>query len=284
MLAKQGWKLQNPAFFNPDSNRIVCGSTLLELADDLEKARKQSQEQRAILDKHEAELRRLFGKKPMELARLMQPIQEYRAQFTRADKQNDAIFDNATKKLFAILYHEAFHAYVCNFVLPPLGKDQTNDGPPGELPRWLNEGLAQIFETAIVEAGELRVGHADKERLQKVKEALGKGELMPVKKLLESGSKTFLVQHNDERLVSDRAYLASWALTAYLSFDRRLLGSANLDAFIRSVNRGGNPEEAFTKLTGQKLADFEKDFQAWLLKLPAEGSMLDPVVAKAKDR
>ncbi len=286
MLAAQGWKLQNPAFFNPDSNRIVCGSKLLALGEDLEKARLANGADRAVLDEREAELRRLFGKKPAEFAKEMQSegIPQKRKRIAEADRDNDGIFDNATRKLYSVLYHEAFHAYVGNFVLPPRGQDQAKGNAPGELPRWLNEGLAQIFETAIVEAGELRVGHADKERLQKVKECVRKGELMPVKDLLGSGPKTFLVQHNDERQASDRAYLASWALAAYLSFDRRLLGSPQLDAFIRSVNGGGNAEEAFAKLTGQKLAAFEKDFQAWLIKLPVEGSMLDPVVAKAKDR
>ena len=143
------------------------------------------------------------------------------------------------------------------------------------------EGLAQIFETAIVEAGELRVGHTDKERLLKVKELYRQGAMIPVKDLLKSGPKAFLVQHGDERLASDRAYLASWALAAYLSFDRRLLGSPALDAFVRLLANGpGDPEAAFAKLTGQKLADFEKDVKAWLMNVPAEGSLLEPIAKK----
>src|SRR6516225_9397706 len=58
--------------------------------------------------------------------------------------KNDGLFKEATRHLFQTLYHEAFHAYLVNFVYPP---------EDGEAPRWLNEGLAQIFETAIVEAG-----------------------------------------------------------------------------------------------------------------------------------
>ena len=58
---------------------------------------------------------------------------------------------------------------------------------------------------------------------------------------------------------SDRSYLASWALASYLAFDRRLLGTASLDAFVYSVNRDGEPKEAFAKLTGQKIEEFEKD-------------------------
>jgi hypothetical protein len=273
MLDKQGWKLKNPAFFNPDDNRIVCGSNLQALGADFKKARELNREGRLELDKREAEYRRLFGKHPQELARLMQAIQEDRKQIAAADKQNEVLFDRATQRLFAILYHEAFHAYVFNFVYP------SNVGA-GELPRWLNEGLAQIFETAIVEAGELRVGHADRDRSLKVKEAVRKADIMPLKELLNSGAKTFLVQHSDERLASERAYLASWALAAYLSFDRRLLGSASLDAFVMAVNRGDNAETTFTKLCGQKLPEFEAEFHAWLMKMPVEGSLLEQFVKK----
>ncbi|MCE9529709.1 MAG: DUF1570 domain-containing protein [Planctomycetes bacterium] len=280
MLAKKGWQLQNTAFFNPGSNRIVCGSNLQKLGEDLKKTKQQHHEQRAELDKEEKFCRMYFGKNPAELARRLQKIADDRQKMANADRYNDGIFDNETKRLFATLYHEAFHAYVSNFVYTANGGTLPMARPPGELPRWLNEGLAQIFETSIVEAGELRVGHADANRLTKVKDALKKGELMPVAELLGAGAKPFLVQHNNDRLVSDRAYQTSWALAAYLTFDRRLLGSDSLDDFIRSVNRDNKPEEAFAILVGRKLPEFEKDFHAWLLKLQINGSMLEPTMGK----
>jgi hypothetical protein len=279
ILDGQGWKFQNPAFFDASSNRIVCGSNLVKLGKDLEAARQQNQDQRAKLDVAEARIRELFGKKPKELAIRMQDITRGRKTIVDADKYNDGVYDNATKRLFAILYHEAFHAYVCNFVYPPV-RQPKDAGPPGELPRWLNEGLAQVFETAIVEAGELRVGHADKERLARVKEALRQGEMMPVKELLNSGPNQFIVLHRGDRIGSDRAYLASWALASFLTFDRRLLGSSNLDTFVRAINKNKNAEEAFAKLTGQKIADFEKDFHNWLTKLQPDGSLVESVGGK----
>ena len=275
MLKTQNWKLQNPAFFDPGSNRIVCGSNLLKLGEDLEEIRQTHQEQRSKLDQREAVLRQLYGKKPLELVRHLQPLLDYRKDMAKADKHNDAIFDNETKRLFAILYHEAFHAYAANFVYPAAVPNATPEGPPGELPRWFNEGLAQIFETAIVEAGELRVGHTEKERLVKVKELLRKNELLPVEKLLGSTVKQFVVRDDGDRVASEGAYLASWALASYLTFDRRLLGSKRLDAFVRSANRGENAVESFGNLTGQKLPEFERDFHAWLQKLQTDGRLID---------
>jgi hypothetical protein len=279
-LAVGGQKLQNPAFYDPASNRIVCGSNLLKLGDDLEKIRQQHQEQRADLDKREALLRQLYGKKPAELTRHLQPIVEYRKDMAKADRHNDAIFDSETKRLFAILYHEAFHAYVGNFVYPACARAPRPDCPPGELPRWLNEGLAQIFETALVEAGELRVDRPDRGRLMKVKDALRDGQMMSIKELLQAGPAQFLVRHADERNASDRSYLGSWALTSYLVFERRLLGTDRLDEFIRAVNLGGNAEEAFVQLVGQKTADFEKGFHAWLQKLKPDSSLTEALPGK----
>ena len=280
LLEDHGWKLQNPAFFHPFTNRIVCGSNLLEHGKHLEEIRKIHAEQRAALDAREAEYRRLFSKNPMQLNRLLQEILVPRRRMAEVDKHNDANFDRETRRLFSILYHEAFHAYVANFVYPIQHKNMTADDAPGHLPRWLNEGLAQVFESGLVEAGELRVDQPDKDRLQRAKEAIVKGELLSVKDLLGIGSKQFLVVHNGERKEAERAYLAAWALSAYLTFDRRLIGTDKLDEFVRAVSQGTNVEAAFIKLSGQPLADFEVKFHTWLKKLPSDRSLLEPLDRK----
>ena len=48
-----------------------------------------------------------------------------------------------------------------------------------------------------------------------------------------------------------------------------------MDAFVRSVNKGEDVEEAFTKMVGQKLPDFEKDFHHWLTRLRPDGTATD---------
>src|SRR5262249_24899919 len=148
------------------------------------------------------------------------------------EEQNREAFQQMRRRQFQRLYHEAFHAYLARFVYP-------RDG--GELPRWLNEGLAQIFETAIFEIGELRVGHADKERLQAAQTALGKGTLLPLSDLLNTGAKQFVVAHAGEQQGSDRYYLASWALAFHLTFNRRVLGTAALDDYVKELERGVDP-------------------------------------------
>jgi hypothetical protein len=140
------------------------------------------------------------------------------------------------------------------------------------MPRWLDEGLAQIFETAILEAGELRVGHADSERLKHVKEALRKNRLVTVADLLKAGPDKYLVAHANERQISDAYYLSSWALAFYLTFGQRKLGTPELNAYVRSLKNGVPEEDAFCLLVGEALPAFEESFHGYLRALQADGT------------
>ena len=155
-------------------------------------------------------------------------------------------------------------AYLANDVYPPAEND---------VPRWLNEGLAQIFETAVLEAGELRVGRPDPKRLTRIKDVVRKNELIPLADLLMSGTKQFIVAHANENQASDRSYLNSWALAFYLTFDRRLLGTQTLDEYVRDLKAGAHVQQAFEKLVGKPLPSFEEDFRRYLLALREDGTL-----------
>lgn len=259
LLREQGLAaIANPAFYDPAHNSICCGSELQRLGDELERARQEHQRSLAELNEKEAELSKLYkGKIP---ASLLAPIRESRFRIAQQDDRNERHFQEATGKLFQRLYHEAFHAYLAKFVYPPEEAD---------VPRWLNEGLAQIFETAIVEGGELRVGHPDRDRVRRAQEMLREGTLVSLADLLKSGPKQFLVQHATEQQASDRYYLTSWALAHYLTFDRQLLSGKPMNEYVRSLHRGANSLEAFAALVGQPLSDFEKEFRRSVERLPA---------------
>jgi hypothetical protein len=261
-LAAMNQKVLNLAVFDPAGNRIVCASDLRQLGDELARLRKLHHEIWEDLNKKEADYNKLY--KGKELAALLQLITDKRRQLGNADVRNNQLFDQATQLLFATLYHEAFHAYLAGFVYPPKA---------GEVPRWLNEGLAQIFETAIIDAGDLRVGHADAARLARAKEAAKKGDLVSLADLLRSGPKQFALGHIGDRQVSDRHYLTSWAVAFNLTFDRRLLGSAALDRYVQALQEGMDAKAAFEELAGQPLAQFEADFRKYLQQLQPDGSL-----------
>lgn len=265
LLRGQGQDLLNPALYDPARNEVVCASELEWLGDELERISKAHAERWKKLCESETEYRRFF--KGAELARWLAPVLKTRKQIKEADRANEEAFQRATERLFRTLYHEAFHAYLATFVYPPA---------EAEVPRWLNEGLAQIFETAILEAGELRVGHADKDRLARVKAALRREELVPLPELLRSGARHFLVAHGTDQEVSNRYYLASWALAFHLMFEQRRLGTPELDVYVRAAKAGADPLEAFQKLVHQPLEEFEKAYHQYLLHLRSDGSVARP--------
>ena len=267
--------LLNPAVYDPRANLIVCGSDLRRLGKELEDAKFHHAQQIADLDRYESSVRRLY--KDPELKRYLDPIKRDRGLVYATDRKNGEKFDAAAARLFAVLYHEAFHAYAATFVYPPLTVEQVKDGKgTGELPRWLNEGLAQLFETAVVEAGELRADHADPVRLEKVKDAIrGKNNLrlVPLAELMTAGKESFLTKHADETTSANRAYLTCWAAAYYLTFERRLLGTEKFRVYLISLNSGGDPRLAFEALVDKPLAVFERDWDAYLLKLQPDGSL-----------
>lgn len=195
-----------------------------------------------------------------------------------ADRDNEKAFDEATRRLFGILYHEAFHSYATTFVFSPLPDADVKAGKgTGELPLWLNEGLAQVFENPLIEAGELRIGHADPERLKRVKDGLAgvrdAGKLLPLADLLRASPRGFLAAHASELAVSDRTYRTAWAAAFYLTFERRLVGGKELDEYLKALNTGTDPLTAFEVWVGQPAAAFEADWHAYLVKLQPDGSV-----------
>ena len=267
LLGRDAPPVLNAAIYDPAANRVVCGSDLREFDEQLTASRAKHKLGRARLDEYEAELRTLYRQSKPELDRHLVAVQRERDRLREADRQNSLAFDRATRRLFALLYHEAFHSYLATSVYPPATPEEVRAGRgPGELPRWLNEGLAQVFETAVVEAGELRVGHADPERLERA-QALFRAKPPSVGEVLRAGPVQYLAAHSGQKSDASRAYLVSWAVTFHLTFERRVLGTPEFTKYLETVNTGGEPVAAFEAWVGQDLPAFEAELREAVLRL-----------------
>ncbi len=264
-LEDLGVNILNPAFYDAQKNRIVAASDLEHQAEELDKVRQKHDALVQELDQQEKKLRQHFNGKPPML--MMSQLRQIRRNVQVVNSENETAMERLNQPLFATLYHEAFHAYLDNFLYP------SSESP---VPRWLNEGLAQIFETALVETGELRVGHIHEKRRVDVQTAVKNKQLVSLKNLLNSELKHFSVAHRSEALVSDQYFQASWALAYYLTYERKLLGTEALDAYVQSLKRGTDPQQAFRDLVGKPLDEFEAGFHDYLLNLPKDGAPRRP--------
>jgi hypothetical protein len=265
LVRERGYNILNPAFYDPANNQVVCGSDLERLSQELSKAREYHDRLRAELKSRRAELVRIYNRQvPPEL---LKPVDESLKRIKLAVERNDKVFKNSHSRFLQRLCHEAFHGYLAECVF---GDKKLR------VPSWLDEGLAQIFETALVDGGELRIGHPDPERRGRAQAALKKGELLPLAALLKASPRQFQVAHAQDKQGSDRHYLAAWALAFYLTFDRQVLGTPAFDEYLRALQREVEPLEAFQTLTGQSLADFEKHFHLYLKHLGEGGTSTAP--------
>jgi hypothetical protein len=257
--------VQNRGLFDPVHNRILCASDLDRLADDLERSRQAHRQLRADLDQQTALVRKLF--KGAELSERLLALDETRQRLAQADARNDATFDQFTRQLFSTLYHEAFHAYVEHFVYPTVPGEQVSAQRPGALPRWLNEGLALLFETATLGPDGFVLGIAA-ERREKLQLAVREGDVLSLSELLKADARAYQMLTAGDRAQAERHYLAAWGLALHLTRERKVLGTPALDACVASINRGGDPRTALATLVGQPLADYERTLRRYWADLP----------------
>jgi hypothetical protein len=260
--------LDNAAFFSPREHTIFAGSDLNVFAQRLAQVRREHEQVRqtyARLDSQHAEamlslntdLRAAGFSESDAAAEIRQRRATWKSQTDAAlaanaerQRTNERKFADVTGQMFTRLTHEAFHAYLGTFVYP---HEQHH------VPRWLNEGLAQVFEGGQLDGDSLRLDAPDRERLKRLQADLA-GRPLPLAQLLTAEEREFLGPHAAE--TSHRHYLYAWGLAHYLTFHEGLLASPRLDDYLEGPAQRVDPIARFEKLVGQPLADFERQWRA----------------------
>lgn len=276
-LAQWGLELDHSAVYVAEHRQIIAAADLSQFAAEL--AQTQAEHDRireqydamlaALPERLREESKRLkeqgaHGSQLRELNLLARRKLEDEADRARRtadeyDRRNNELFEQVTAALFSTLGHEAFHAYLDAYLRQANGK-------PAELPRWLNEGLAQVFETAQRDAGQLRFDAPDPRRLQLLQADLAGGEPLALADLLAANQGLFLVAHQG-REASERHYLYSWGLAYYLAVERGLIGPQWLRECSEQAGGDESPVTVFERLVGQPIAEFERDWRRAMLAL-----------------
>jgi hypothetical protein len=275
-LAEAGLSIQNPAVYLADRNLILAGSELDRFDAELAEVNRQHHEIREQFDAVVADVPgrvkklgddlKAAGIPPAERMRIVLAEQrkwdDQRKAVLRkiaaVDRANAAKFNEVTGRMFTRLAHEAFHAYLETYVFPRRVYD---------VPRWLNEGLAQTFEAGLLEADSLRIDAPNTVALAKLQADLKGNSPLDLKELLTSGSDTFLGPHAAASGEVSRAYYYSWGLAYYLAFEQGVFASPAFDAYLSPAAAAMDPVARFEKLIGMPLDQFQTRWRAAMLSL-----------------
>ncbi len=155
---------------------------------------------------------------------------------------------NSRSRTLSVLQHEGFHQFAWRHLGPTL-------------PVWVNEGLAQYFEDAILIDGRLTLGLANAGRVQRVREALETGEALPLSELLGLTAARWGQTLREEPGRSELLYAQAWSVAYFLIHAdegryRRAFGT-----YLEKLAQELDAERAFAEAFGvRSLAGME---QAW---------------------
>jgi len=278
LLAKLGLKakIANPACFLENQNVVAIGSDLARLAAVTSQITTENVTLRRDLRDLEGRLAERLravadslrksglsnGEITRELTRervkFKKQLDKKRDELRQSDQQIDLLFKRNASQTVVRLYHEAFHAYLQNSVYPRRQYD---------VPPWLNEGLAVIFEGGLLEGNTLRVDAPNPVALKKLKADLAGPAPLRLQDLLSAGENQFLLVAGVRPAAVDRYYVHAWGLAYYLTFEKRLLGSPALEKYLQAGNARLLPVQRFQELVGMPLAQFEREWQAFIRSL-----------------
>ncbi len=270
-VQRLGLEIRSRACFLRDDNMVVAGSELARFAAQLEQTKTRHAQLRAELnklekrrDEHLAAVARQLkasGLPPRKIAKLLvrerrafdESIAEKQKELARGDRENEQTFNEVTHRMFARLFHEAFHAYLENYVYPHARHD---------VPRWLEEGLAMICESGRLESGSLRIDGADSAVLTELKADLAAGQPLTLTQLLTAAPQTFV-----NGGAARRYYLYAWGLAYYLTFEKHVVDGEALDEYVRKAPDNRSAVQRFEKLVGTPLAQFEREWRTYVQQL-----------------
>jgi len=168
-------------------------------------------------------------------------------------EHNEDVLAAQNRLMFETLFHEAFHAYAAMYLWKGSGER--------EFPRWLHEGMASYFETAVIEGAVLVHGapHPGFLRLLREKQALR--TTLPIEKVVRGGPEQFTLAHLSEAARQTDYYAHSWALAHFLALR---VTRDQIEAYVDEVLAGKDPVAAFERLAGRSCVQLESDLKAHL--------------------
>ncbi len=146
-------------------------------------------------------------------------------------------------QVFNTLQHEGFH----QFAHAKMG---------GNLPLWVNEGLAEYFGAAIVVDGDVRLGIVDADRIDKINHALENNRAMSFNELLGIQSEQWQQNMLGGSEKGHLQYDQSWAIVHFLIHGDNGKYQNAFGDYLVLISRGRSHDQAFGQTFGSDTRPF----------------------------
>ncbi len=153
--------------------------------------------------------------------------------------------------LWRVLAHEGFH----QFIGYELGQ---------QIPLWLNEGMAQYFETSFVTGTRFNVGQVSRSKLLYAQALIVNKRAPPLAQLIQWDRATFYANANV-------AYPTSWALVDYLlNSNNDRFQQSEFRRYLQDLKLGKDDIQSFQKRFGRDSDRWQADFEDYILRLKGQ--------------
>lgn len=140
--------------------------------------------------------------------------------------------DTRRSRTFATLQHEGFHQFAWYHLGP-------------NLPVWMNEGLAQYFEDAVIIDRGMELGLADPHRIEMVREALMTRNAVAIDELLRLNSTQWSSALRADASRSGLLYAQSWSLVYFMIHGEDGQYRRPFETYLRLLSEGSTHDRAF---------------------------------------
>ena len=168
------------------------------------------------------------------------------------DRNTNTLVAIAGKKLtdytWSVVQHEGFHQFAANVI-------------GGELPIWVNEGLAEYFGEGIFTGDGFVTGVIPPQRLQRIKQQMQRKSFRPIKEMM-------LLAHRDwNDQLSMENYDQAWSMVQFLAHGENGRYAPSFVSFMRAIGAGVQWPKAWIDAFGSA-EGFEQRWRDYWLKLP----------------
>ncbi|UCE61511.1 MAG: DUF1570 domain-containing protein [Phycisphaerales bacterium] len=165
------------------------------------------------------------------------------------DKLMAVIGHSASAFAWGTVQHEGFH----QFVRMVIG---------GEIPVWVNEGMAEYFGEGLFTGDDFIAGLIPQWRLAQVQRKMKDARFPPLRGMMQ------VTREEWNRRMSGNDYDQAWSMVQFLAHGDDGKYDKPFNAFLREAGRTGVWDRAWVKHFGPGTEEFEKAWREYWLNLP----------------